>query len=90
MVATMTITFDTDARSDLGGTGTATARNPSSEPKPGREAWMDVLRGGAMVLVLALHATLMVEWYQLEPWPALAEYELAPVSTGHLGIAMEA
>ncbi len=38
---------------------------------------MDLLRGGAIVLVLALHATLMVEWHHVEPWPALAWINLA-------------
>ncbi len=69
-------TFDTNARLGRpGGEALAGLPHPGS-PKPPREEWMDVLRGGAMLLVLAFHATLMVEWYQVEPWPALAEFNL--------------
>lgn len=42
----------------------------------GRQEWMDVLRGLAMVFVLALHATLMVEWYDTAPWPPLVRLNL--------------
>lgn len=49
-------------------------------PQLPRERWMDVLRGLAILLVLTLHATLVVEVYGIEPWAPLVEFNqiLAP------------
>jgi surface polysaccharide O-acyltransferase-like enzyme len=72
----MMTTFDTNARFGPSGGGALADLSQPGSPRPERQEWMDVLRGGAMLLVLALHATLMVEWHQVEPWPALAELNL--------------
>jgi surface polysaccharide O-acyltransferase-like enzyme len=60
---------------------------PRARPEPGavtspsdlggprrREAWMDVLRGLSITLILILHSTLVIELHGVEPWTPLVEF----------------
>lgn len=56
-------------------TPTAPSRSaPEPAPQPQRLDWIDVLRGLATILVILLHACLVVQLYDLEPWPPLAHF----------------